>query len=276
MTINVNKITILGSGTSTGIPTLGCECKVCLSDKIENKRLRSSVLLNTSNEKTIVVDCGPDLRTQLINARVKRIDGAIVTHDHADHSHGIDDLRPFCFFQNSSIPVFAHSKAIETITKKFPYIFDQESHFGDKEILGGGLPNLHFEEVVIGNSKILETEDFTFFLNPHGHTETLGFIHEAGQKTAYIIDANRISKENLKILKTKNIKNLIIDCVRERPHTTHLHLDLALEYAEKISAKFTGLTHLSHNFDHFELTERLEKQVGNHIRPLKDGETLTY
>lgn len=273
MTNNSNKVTILGTGTSTGIPTLGCNCQVCLDPRPENKRLRSSVFIETKSNLNILVDTGPDLRTQLLKENIKRIDAAILTHDHADHSHGIDDLRPFCFFQKTSIPVYTHQDCIKTMTPKFDYIFDQENFLKDRIKVGGGLPKLHFEEVDEGPCKILGKENMNLFFNPHGYTKSIGLIHE---RMAYIIDAQEINETNLELLSKSNIKILIIDCVRNKPHTTHLHLDLALEYIQRIKPEFAGLTHLSHDFEHFDLLEKVQRRVGNHVRPLVDGDSFHY
>ena len=130
----MNKITILGSGTSTGVPILGCKCKVCQSTEPRNKRFRSSAIIELENQKRILIDTTPDLRTQLLNNKVDHVDAVIITHDHADHTHGIDDLRPFGFKSNKSIPVYTSEPAARSLTRKFPYIFDSDNYFKDKKI----------------------------------------------------------------------------------------------------------------------------------------------
>jgi len=121
----MNKITILGSGTSTGVPILGCKCGICQSKDPRNKRLRSSAKIESKNSKTILIDASPDLRAQLISTQTTNLDAVIITHDHADHTHGIDDLRPFTFHSPFPLPVFTNLHTIESLTVKFPYIFQR-------------------------------------------------------------------------------------------------------------------------------------------------------
>jgi phosphoribosyl 1,2-cyclic phosphate phosphodiesterase len=259
------KITVLGSGTSTGIPTLGCKCSVCTSKIQKNKRLRSSIII-TINNKRILIDASTDLRTQLLDNNIDDIDGCIITHEHADHTHGIDDLRPFCFKKEKPIPVFASEVTSKILTNKFSYIFQRHILFKDKKVLGGGIPKLDLNEVSPGSNLILG-EEFTFFSLPHGHHETLGF--RVG-KFAYIIDCNEVSDDIIDSLKDEQLELLIIDCLRIKKHQTHLHLDLALEYAKRIGATKTGLTHMSHDFEHEDFSQMLCKNYGDSIFPLYD------
>jgi phosphoribosyl 1,2-cyclic phosphate phosphodiesterase len=263
------KITVLGSGTSTGVPTLGCKCSVCLSDFVKNKRLRSSIVINI-NEKNILVDASTDLRTQLLNNKIDDIDGCIITHEHADHTHGIDDLRPFCFKKADPIPVFASVTTSEILESKFRYIFQRDKVFKDKKILGGGIPKLDLHHVTLGSQMILD-EEFTFFSLPHGHHETLGF--KVG-KFAYIIDCNKVSDEIIEYLKNEELDLLIIDCLRIKKHQTHLHLDLSLEYAKRIGATKTGFTHMSHDFEHEDFSHMLCNKYGSSIFPLFDTQQI--
>jgi phosphoribosyl 1,2-cyclic phosphate phosphodiesterase len=129
----MNKITILGSGTSTGVPILGCKCKVCQSNEWRNKRLRTSAVIETTQGKRILIDASPDLRTQLLREKIDSLDAVIITHDHADHTHGMDDLRPFGFQKKMPIPVFTDHKTTSDLKKKFPYIFDRKA-IGEKPI----------------------------------------------------------------------------------------------------------------------------------------------
>lgn len=268
----LNKLTILGSGTSVGIPMVGCQCKVCLSKDSKDKRLRSSIIIKSKSNKNILVDMGPDLRTQLLRENIRDIDSAILTHDHADHSHGVDDLRPFCFLYNKEIEIFSHAHAIETMTKKFPYIFDQDNLYKDLAYKGGGLPRLKLREVR-NETVTISGEDIQFLLNPHGNTETLGLVHD---KMAYIIDCIEIPHENLDILKKAELDYLIIDCLKEEVHQSHLNLDKALKYIDYIQPKFSGLTHLSHDFLHEELANRMHQKYRDKVFPVYDGQVLHY
>lgn len=119
----MNKITILGSGTSTGVPILGCNCQVCQSNDVRNKRFRTSALIQLHSKKNLLIDASPDLRTQLLQHKIDHIEGVIITHDHADHTHGMDDLRPFGFKAKKALPVYTDASTANDLTRKFPYIF---------------------------------------------------------------------------------------------------------------------------------------------------------
>lgn len=267
---NINLVYILGSGTSSGVPTLGCQCEVCVSKETKNKRFRSSICINLKDGRNILVDTSTDLRSQILNNDITNIEAAIITHEHADHTHGIDDLRPFCFNREEPIPVYTSKICGDILKNKFPYIFKRKEHFKDKKILGGGIPKLDLHIVEVGKSKILDC-DFHFYLLKHGHTKTLGFRVE---KMAYIIDCQEIPQVVLDDLKDQKLDLLIIDCLRTKKHSTHLHLDLTLKYAKYIGAKKTGLTHLSHDFDHYKLAKKVAEIPEQNIFPLYDTQVL--
>ncbi|MBF0313679.1 MAG: MBL fold metallo-hydrolase [Oligoflexia bacterium] len=270
---NENRVMVLGTGTSTGIPVIGCKCKVCNSKDIRNKRLRTSVLLALKSGVNILIDPSPDLRYQVITSGIERVDATIVTHTHADHIHGMDDLRPFCFGKDKrkAIPLFAGKWACTELRQRFPYIFAR----GDRPIIGGGIPLLSLLEVGSDRvEKILE-EEFFFFELPHGHTKSLGFFH---QGLAYLIDCSEIPELVLHFLEKANVKLLIIDCLRRKKHQTHLCLEESLNYIDRIKPHFAGLIHLADAFDHQELCLEIEEryQRKDYIRPLVDSEILTY
>lgn len=268
----MNKITILGSGTSTGVPILGCNCKVCKSRELRNKRFRTSALIELPDKKKILIDASPDLRTQLLNNSIDDVHAVIITHDHADHTHGMDDLRPFGFKSKSALPVYTDASAAKDLTRKFPYIFDRHNYFQDKAVLGGGIPLLDLKVTQEGKETILG-EDFYFLSLPHGHENTLGVLH---QKLAYIVDCREIPERALKILSDAKLEVLVIDCLRPSPHQTHLHLDLTLEYIEKIRPKIAILTHLGHEWDYLELTRELKKRGVKNTFPALDGQSFLY
>jgi phosphoribosyl 1,2-cyclic phosphate phosphodiesterase len=271
--VKKHSVTILGSGTSTGVPILGCNCEICQSKSVKNKRSRSSIVVEFSSGKKILVDTTPDMRTQLLTQEINHIDAAIITHIHADHVNGIDDLRAFCFKRDTDFPIYTHEQCHEDLKNRFPYIFDKDNFFGKKKILGGGIPHLKANIVGVNQVANIEGEDFYFFLSPHGHIKTLSFITH---KMAYLVDLQRIDKEILEKLKSLNLDLLILDCVAIKPHQTHLHLDLALKYAREIQAKSTRLTHLSHRFDHDDLSQKLTKTETLDILPTFDGEILNF
>lgn len=267
----MNKITLLGTGTSTGVPILGCNCQVCQSNDVRNKRLRSSALIQTNQSKTLLIDASPDLRSQLLAKSVQEIHAVIITHDHADHTHGIDDLRPYSFKSRQDIPVFTSSYTKKSLELKFPYIFQKDTYFKDKEILGGGIPLLKLQEV--SNHINFENEVIALVELPHGHGKTLGVIH---QKMAYLVDCHEIPAETLELLKMKNLELLIIDCLRWEKHQTHLHLDLTLKYIQEISPKKAVLTHLGHEFDYLELQRELLKRQTEQVIIGLDGMSFLY
>lgn len=268
----MNKITILGSGTSTGVPILGCKCAVCKSTELRNKRLRTSAVMEFSDGKRILIDASPDLRTQLIRSHIDTLDGIIITHDHADHTHGMDDLRPFGFQKKAALPVYADASAAKDLTRKFPYIFESKKYFEGKEILGGGIPLLELKVTQAGPEKILG-HDFEFFSLPHGHEDTLGVSQG---KMAYLVDCRMIPDETLNKLRDKNLDLLIIDCLRPNPHQTHLHLDLTLEYITHIRPKLAVLTHMGHEWDYLELMKEIQKRGVKNTFPAIDGQSFLY
>lgn len=268
----MNKISILGSGTSTGVPILGCNCQVCQSNDLRNKRLRTSAVIQLASGKNVLIDASPDLRTQLLRDKVDMVDAAIITHDHADHTHGMDDLRPFGFKAKKAIPVYASALTAGSLRNKFPYIFDRDNYFKDKAILGGGIPLLDLTITEDGIKNILG-EEFEFFSLPHGHTKTLGIRH---RKMAYIVDCKDIPAETVKKLSSVNLEILVIDCLRPSPHETHLHLEQTLHFIREINPKTAVLTHMGHEWDYMELTAELLRRGVKNTFPAVDGQQFLY
>lgn len=268
----MNKITVLGSGTSTGVPILGCNCQVCQSNDVRNKRFRTSALIQLHSKKNILIDASPDLRTQLLPQKIDRVDGVIITHDHADHTHGIDDLRPFGFKAKKALPVFADASTANDLTRKFPYIFNRDQYFSGKAILGGGIPLLDLV-VTKDGPRTLFDEDFEFFSLPHGHTNTLGVRH---RKMAWITDCREIPTEIVKKLSEQELELLFIDCLRPLPHETHLHLELTLKYISEIKPKLAVLIHMGHEWDYLTLNSELVKRGVKNTFPATDGQHFLY
>lgn len=275
--MNKNTITILGTGTSTGVPTVGCQCRVCTSTNPKNKRFRTSIYLETAGGKRIIVDTTPDLRSQLLQNNICDVDAAIITHDHADHVHGIDDLRPYCFIGNKTIPIYTSRYYMEQLTSRFPYIFSDKVYTDDRPVLGGGIPRLTLQEIFPSESKVQSNkildEEFKFFNFPHGYGKTLGFIHG---KFGYIIDCHEIPENILQIYQAAKLDVLILDCLKRVPHQTHLSLSQTQSYLERIDAKFTGLIHMAHDFDHEELAQEMQQKYGKKVAPLFDTQKLEY
>jgi phosphoribosyl 1,2-cyclic phosphate phosphodiesterase len=263
-----NIVTILGSGTSTGVPILGCKCDVCQSEMPKNKRFRTSILITLKSGKNVLVDTSPDLRSQALRANLTDVESCIITHSHADHCHGIDDLRAFTVFKNRSMNIHCSKHTAGELEIKFDYIFKK------KVLNAGPIPLL--ELVIVDN--MIETEvageKFTFFNLPHGNAHTTCFYTNG---LAYIIDCSSIPSKIVDFLKSKNLELLIIDCnSKDKPHKTHLHLPLSLDYAKKINAKRTGLIHMSHVFEHHSFEQELKNQELTSIFPVYDEQKLEY
>lgn len=264
----MNKITILGSGTSTGVPILSCKCQVCQSNEVRNKRLRTSALIEAASGQKILVDASPDLRTQLLNSRVDEIHSVIITHDHADHTHGMDDLRPYTFGLKAPLPVYTHAQCAASLRQKFQYIFNRDS----RPIIGGGIPMLGLHEVSDGNLK-LGHETLELFSLPHGYTEAFGILH---QKMAYVVDCKLIPENVLQRLSDAKLEILIIDCLRPEPHSTHLHLELTLEYIRAIQPGLAILTHMGHEWDYVKLIHEVHRRGAKNVHPAVDAQSFYY
>ena len=270
---NLNSVIALGTGTSTGIPMIGCKCKVCTSLDHRDQRLRTSILIETAAGKKILVDTTPDLRTQFLNNKISDVDFVLMTHDHADHLHGIDDLRPLTFGPPiREIDIYCNKKTYESIDKRFEYIF-MKSDSRKHPVIGGGIPRLKLNEVELLKNITIQGEEFYFFNYPHGHGETMGFIH---QGMAYIVDCTELPTELLAILKKKKIKLLILDCLKRGTHSTHLTVERSFEYIKQIKPDQTGLIHMSHDLFHSELLKLSNEQFGKKVFPLYDQQKLFY
>lgn len=229
-------VTVLGCGTSTGVPMVGCRCAVCTSDRPENRRLRTGLALATGG-RTVLVDTSTDLRQQALAHAIERVDAVVYTHAHADHTHGIDELRTFNFLQGRSIPCFGNRDAIERIRRSFSYIFEEGQE-------GGGKPRLTLHEIA-GPFRAAGLE-----LVPvpvwHGELEVYGY--RLG-RFAYVTDCNRIPEESFELL--AGVELLILDALRfEPPHPTHFTVAEAIAAAARIGARRTWLTHLTHDVDY--------------------------
>lgn len=244
------KFTILGSGTSTGVPLIGCKCSVCRSKNPRNQRLRASAWVQWAG-KNFLIDTSTDLRQQALRAKIPRVDAVLFTHPHADHIHGIDELRSFNFIQQAPIPVYGNAWTCSELREKFNYIFQTQV------VEGGGIPRLQLNEIA-PETQAIDINGFSVIPIPysHGSKECLGYRFDS---IAYIPDCSYIPSLSLERL--KGLAVLILDCVRIKPHRTHFHLDQALETAARISPKKTYLTHLGHDFDYAKVSKKLPKGV---------------
>ncbi len=272
-TNKLNTMIALGTGTSTGIPMLGCHCPVCTSLDHRDKRLRTSIYIETRKGKKILVDTTPDLRTQFIRSKISDIDFAIITHDHADHLHGIDDLRPLTFGPpKKEIPIYTNEITKKIIVDRFQYIFMKRDPKLNP-VIGGGIPKLAIHAVELEKTIIIEGEEFIFFNYPHGHGTTMGFIHET---MAYIVDCMEIPDHIIKILADKKLKLLILDCLQIGAHSTHLTVDKSFEYIKKIKPDRCGLIHMGHDLFHSQLEQMTNHEFGKTVFPLYDELQINY
>ena len=225
------KITFLGTGTSQGIPIIGSDHPVCLSENSKDKRLRVSVLVEW-NDYTFVVDCGPDFRQQMLRANVSKIDGIIFTHEHADHTMGLDDIRPF-FFRQGDIPLFAHQRVFKSLEQRFDYIFTTGKKYP-------GVPSVAKIEVknepfLVGDLNVIPIDGLHYKLQVFGYR-----FHNF----AYLTDMKTIADKEVE--KLKNLDVLVVNALRIKPHISHFNLEEALELIEHVKPKRAYLTHVSH------------------------------
>lgn len=229
-------------------------------------------MIELPDKKRLLIDSSPDLRTQLLNSHIDSLDAVLITHEHADHTHGVDDLRPFGFVRKSTLPVYTDPHCAQSLRGKFPYIFDRENFFKHKEILGGGIPLLDLVEIQEGPGKILD-QDFEFFFLPHGHIKTTGLRHG---KMAYLVDCETLPEVVLERLTVAQLDLFIIDCLRPKAHQTHLHFEKTIQYIQRIKPKTAVLTHLGHEWDYLNLMDNLKQHGVKNAFPATDGATFYY
>ena len=242
------RVTFLGTGTSTGVPVVGCRCRVCTSSDPRNQRLRQSVKIE-ANGKHFLIDTSPDLRLQLLRYPIPRLDFVLFTHSHADHLMGLDDIRPFNFRQRESIHAFANPMTAKAIRRVFAYIWDASSQ------IGGGKPQLELHEVEEPFTH--EGVDIVPLPVAHGDWTILGYRIGG---FAYITDTNGILDETMRLLEGVDI--LALDGLRPAPrHPTHFTIGEAVAMAQRVGARETWLIHLAHEVDHAEVEATLPPGV---------------
>lgn len=241
------KITFLGTGTSQGVPVIGCKCDTCLSIDNRDKRLRSSVLIQAENQN-IVIDAGPDFRQQMLQHHVENLDAILITHPHKDHIGGMDDVRAFNFIQNRPMDVFIKKSFINRLKNEFYYAFDENKYPGVPEILVHPIANHSFN---LNNIEIIP------IVVSHFNMKIMGFrIHDF----VYITDANKIETKELK--KIMNAKVLVLNAIRKEKHYAHFNLSEALQIINIVKPQRAYLTHISHMMGkHAEVENELAENV---------------
>ena len=251
------RITFLGTGTSHGVPMIGCECATCRSTDPHDNRLRPSIFLETSSAR-VLVDAGPDLREQALRHRIARVDAIVFTHGHADHILGMDDVRRFNALMDGSMPCYGDAATLEDIRRMFSYVFDPATP------KGGGLPQLDLR-VIDGPFSVGDIH-----LQPvpiwHGRRRILGFRVGA---FAYLTDCSRIDEAAWPLLERLDV--LVLDALREKPHPTHFSLSDAIATAARIGAARTFFTHMAHDLPH----EATNARLPDGMRLAHDGLVLS-
>jgi phosphoribosyl 1,2-cyclic phosphate phosphodiesterase len=238
------KITFLGTGTSHGVPMIGCRCATCRSDDPRDRRLRPSIFVDADDGMKVLVDAGPDLRTQALAHDLGRIDAIVFTHSHADHILGIDEIRRYNHLYKTPMPCFAEAGTAADIRRMFFYIFDPAT---DK---GGGVPQL--EMFTIGGAFCIGRTEIVPVPLMHGRRQILGL--RLG-RFAYLTDCNQVPESSMSLL--RNLDVLVLDALRERAHPTHFSLSEAIEVARRIAPRQTYFTHMCHDLQHAPTCARL-------------------
>jgi len=247
------RLTFLGTGTSFGIPVVGCDCAVCASLDPRDQRTRHSALISWEDGRNVLVDTPPELRLQLVREGVRRVDAVWYTHLHADHLHGIDDLRIFSLRSEESVPAYASRDARSVLERRFDYIFDGSI----RPDPGSSKPQVSLHTLEAGRPITLGGARFVPIEVPHGSLRVFGFrVGDLG----YVTDAKRLPPEAMEAL--AGVRVMVLNALWwGNPHPTHFNIEEALETATQLGAKRTFLTHLTHRVSHEDLSSRLPPGV---------------
>ena len=247
------KCLLLGTGTSQGVPVVGCSCPVCSSTDPRDQRLRCSAIVEDGTTR-ILIDLGPDLRRQLLRAQIHDVDAVLMTHEHQDHTAGLDDLRPINFQQGHSIPIYGRPQVLDRLRQQYAYIFENSGYPGLPQIELRSLPEQPFD---LGT---LHVEPLPAF---HGQLPVVGY--RIGD-LAYLTDVNFIPSATQERL--QDLRHLILDALHRQPHHSHFHLEAAIEQAQKLNPTHTYFLHISH---HMGLHEAVERELPPNIHLAYDG-----
>ena len=240
------RLTFLGTGTSTGVPTLACHCRVCTSSDPRDKRTRPSLLLEFDG-RVVVIDTTPDFRTQALREGIERLDAVVFTHAHVDHVLGLDDVRPLYFRQGEPIPIFADPRSMESLRRIFTYIFDGNYPYGGIAKLD---PHVIEGPIDLWGKRLIPVPVL------HGALPVLGFRFD---KAAYVTDFSTIPETTLPLLEGLDL--LILDALRHKPHPTHSNVEQSLALVERLRPRQALFTHIAHELGHAETNASLPPQV---------------
>jgi phosphoribosyl 1,2-cyclic phosphate phosphodiesterase len=242
------KITVLGSGTSSGVPTISCDCPTCTSNDPKDKRLRCSLLIE-NGDTSFVIDTSTDFRQQMLRAKVKKLDAIVFTHHHFDHIGGFDDIRAFNYTSHKAVPIYLNIKTYKELYRTFIYAFEKP------EQLGGGVPLIEIN-IIDKQPFLIKDIEITPIPLMHGKMEVLGY--RIGN-FAYCTDTNFIPESSYELLKGLDV--LILGALRYKTHPTHFNLEEAITAADRIGAKQTYLTHIAHKIKHSDCQKELPKNI---------------
>lgn len=254
----MNEIEFLGTGTSTGIPVIGCDCDVCKSKDSRDKRLRASAIVRISG-KNILIDCGPDFREQMLRAKSSELDMVLLTHSHYDHVGGIDDLRPYCYPDH--FPIYAQQNVLDDLVARVPYCFSKNPY--------PGVPQFILN--VADAEHPIKLDELSIEALPIWHHKLLINGYKIGDQLAYITDANRI--ENEVIDKLKHIDILVINALRKDVHISHMTLNSCLSVVEQVKPRRTYIIHMSHDMG---LHEEVSKELPYGVQFAYDGLVVKF
>lgn len=242
------KVYFLGTGTSQGIPVIGSQHSVCHSENPKDQRLRVSIWIHWEDH-SFVVDCGPDFRQQILQSKCAKIDGILYTHEHSDHTAGLDDIRPFNFKQGA-LPIYAHERVIQNLRRRFDYVFETANRYP-------GAPSVNPIEILADQPFSIGNKVAVPINVMHGNLQVFGFRID---DFAYLTDVKTI--EDSEIAKLKGVKVLVVNALRKEPHHSHFNLEEALAFIDKVQPEKSYLTHISHLFGfHDDIQQLLPKHV---------------
>jgi phosphoribosyl 1,2-cyclic phosphate phosphodiesterase len=255
------RLTFLGTGTSFGVPQIGCRCRVCTSGDPRDRRTRTGAVVETERGTRLLIDTPPELRLQLVAAGMDRVDAVLYTHDHADHVHGLDDLRAISVRRDTALPVYGAADTLERLAQRFPYIFDETV----RPLPGTSKPEGRLHVLHEGKTVTIGDAQVTPVVVPHGHLSV--FAYRIGP-LAYVTDAKRVPPAALSLLEGARV--LVINALFRTEHPTHLSIPEAIATARLVGAERTFLTHLTHDNLHADL----EAELPEGISPAFDGLTV--
>jgi len=255
------RLTFLGTGTSFGIPIIGCDCAVCRSTDPRDRRTRIGAVIETDGGTRLLIDTPPELRLQLVQAGIDRVDAVFFTHDHADHIHGIDDIRAITVRQKHPLPMYAAPEVLARLSQRFPYIFDERMRPlpGTSKPEGDPRPIHDGDVVAVGDARV------EAIALPHGRMSV--FAYRVGP-LGFVTDAKSVPDAAIERL--RGVRVLVLNALFRRPHPTHLSVSEAVAVAEQVGAERTFLIHLTHETSHAEL----EAELPPGVRPAYDGQVV--